>query len=309
MKTIIPLEYEIKILKINVLDSTLENYKKIDFMKKSISDTLFFFENQVENKFKPLKIQQRKIWLYQEIEIIDSNLLFINFKYWDSVNQSDNSVIIENEKIAQVINKTWDFLTDFPCWISFNIREDSKYLFISWKMAILANRNEQMKWKIKEIFEKIYIHNNQWENDITPKININFYYTKEEVQLIDAKVRWIKMTFNVPRWDLFKQWEEWFDKDNARLEIKYSWWKKIGTDNEKELENFIKELEEKIWNFWKLVSRTAEIRDNKKTYKTEVNNLNDELIVNLKEAVIATSKEMSYDDFKKLSMDYLKKLS
>jgi hypothetical protein len=173
-------------------------------------------------------------------------------------------------------------------------------------MSILANWNEQMKWKIKEIFEKIYIHNNQWENSIQPKIDINFFYTKEEIKLIDQKVRWVKMTFNISKWNLFRQWEEWSDKDTATLEVKYSWWRKIWTDNEEELEEFIKNLEDKIWSFWKLTSKSAEIRTNKKTYKTNINNLNDELVVNLKEAVIKTAKEISYDEFKEVSLNYLK---
>jgi hypothetical protein len=61
MKSIIPLEYKIKVLKNNVLSSTLDDYKTIEFMKKSISEKLFFFENLENMTYKPKQIQQRKI--------------------------------------------------------------------------------------------------------------------------------------------------------------------------------------------------------------------------------------------------------
>lgn len=306
MKSIIPLEYKIKILKQNVLNSTIEEYKKIEFMKQSIQDYFFFLENQESSKFKPKNILQRKVWLYQEIEIIENKSLFINFKYWDAVIETDNSIIIENDEITQVINPKGDLLADFPCWISFNVIDDWKFLKISWKMTIMVKWNEQMKWKIKEILEKIYIHNNQWENTIKPSIEVEFFYTKDEINIIDKKVRWIKMSFNIENKNLFKQWENWSNKKTARLDINYSWWWKIWIDNEKELEKFINELETNLWNFGILVSKTAQIKDNWKTYSTVIENQKDELIVNLKEAVIESKKEISYTEFKKLSLTFFK---
>jgi len=114
------------------------------------------------------------------------------------------------------------------------------------------------------------------------------------------------MCFNVPNRNLFKQWEFWWDKKHANLEIKYSWWWKIWIDDDKELEKFINEIEKSLWNFWVLTTKTAQIRDNNKSYKTEIKNMNDELVVNLKEVVLLTKKEISYDDFKRTSLSFLK---
>lgn len=306
MKSIIPLTYKIKLFK-DWIETKINDYKTPDYLKKAIEDLLFFSENLNLKKFQNRKIDGKKIWSYSPIEIEkikDKTYVFINFKYWDEVNEHDNAVIVENEQIKQTLSKTWDLLADFPCAIDFNIAEDSKFLIIEWKMTIMSNWNQQMKSKILTIFKKIYIQSkNVWLTE--PEYKVDFFITEEEIKIIDKRVSAIVLNYEIPYNNIYK-WiaENTKSNKNAKIKIEFSSFLKT-INEEKELEKFIKSLENLNWlQVWKLVSKHVKIRQNNKDFKWFLTEQNEEFIVQAKELFLENKKDISLKEFKEKSREY-----
>lgn len=300
MKTIQPLTYEIRLFKQWIIWK-INNYKDINYLKNAIEDYLYYSDN-MEN-FPTKEIDGKKVCLHKPIEIV-GNYLFINFKYWEQVNEHDNSIILENDSITQEINKTWDLVSDFPCWIEFNVDEDSKFLKIFWKLTLLANWNQQMKSKVEKIFRDIYKQEEQvWFTE--PTYKIDFLFTKDEMKIIDKRVSSIIFNYEVPHTNIFKSLadEEETKKKTAKIKVEFSrFW---NYNEEKELETFIKYLEKNSpVKTWKLISKTVKVRQNNKYYQWNLKDENDEFIVQAKELVLASEKDISYEDFKKISKEF-----
>ncbi|PZM86830.1 hypothetical protein DLH72_00010 [Candidatus Gracilibacteria bacterium] len=302
MKTIQPLTYKIKLYKEGI-EEKINEYKDINYFKKSLENFLFFSDNM--EKYITREIDGKKISLNSEIEIKDNKYIFINFKYGGAVNEHDNSIIIENEEITQELKKTGDMLSDYPCGIEFSIREDSKFLIIEGKMTILANGNQQMKGKIEKMFKEIYKQDKKI-GFTNPEYRIDFFMTKEEIKIIDKRVRSVIFQYEVEHLNIFKKLESNKTKNKtARIKVEFS---NFGNyEEEKELLNFIKGLEkENGLKVGKLVSKNVRVRQNGKYYQGMLKDENDEFIVQSKELVLENKKDISFFEFKKISEDFFK---
>ena len=91
MKTIQPFTYEIKLFKDWIIWK-LNNYKDINYLKNAIEDFLYYSDNM--KNYPMREIDGKKICLHKPIEIDNDDYLFINFKYWEQVNEHDNGDII-----------------------------------------------------------------------------------------------------------------------------------------------------------------------------------------------------------------------